>query len=164
VAADLKSAVLHVSGKIEGGAEKVVIHVASPDQTKLLEKTVEIEDGVFKSDIKIEDPELWYPFTYGGQPLYTVKAVIPDQHEEVRKIGFRRLRLLQHSLKEQEGTSFLFEINNIRTFLGGSCWIPADYLLPRVTKKTYRDWVSLAKSGNQASKFYPLIRNVCADL
>lgn len=153
VAEDLRSAVLHVTGKIEGGAQKVLVQIASPDQKKLLEKTVTVEKGVFKTDVKIENPELWFPFTYGGQPLYTVKAIIPEQHEEVRKIGFRRLRLLQHPLKDQPGTSFLFEINNIRTFLGGSCWIPADYLLPRVTKKTYYDWISLAKSGNQASKY-----------
>ena len=152
VAEDLKSAVLYVSGTIDGGAENVVIQLTNPDQTKLLETTVAVQNGVFKSDVKIENPELWFPFTYGGQPLYTVRAVIPDQHEEVRKIGFRRLRLLQHPLKAQEGTSFLFEINNIRTFLGGSCWIPADYLLPRITRKTYYDWVLLAKSGNQASK------------
>lgn len=152
VAEDLKSAVLNITGVVEGDVQHVLLQLVDPTGSRVVEKTVKVEAGIFKADISVDAPELWFPFTYGEQPLYTVKAIIPEQDEQVRKIGFQRLRLLQHPVKDQEGTSFLFEINNIRTFLGGSCWIPADYLLPRITTKTYHDWLSLAKSGNQASE------------
>lgn len=153
VSEDLQNAVVKITGVVDGKAEKVVLQLEGPGGKEVLSQEVSVENGVFKANLKVENPELWYPFTYGGQPLYTIKASIPNQHQQTRKIGFRRLRLLQHPLKEQEGTSFLFEVNNIRTFLGGSCWIPGDYLLPRMTAKRYHDWLSLAKSGNQASEF-----------
>jgi beta-mannosidase len=151
VSEDLQTAVVKIAGVVEGKAEKVVLEISDPSGKEVLKREVEIGDkGVFKSDLKVDKPELWFPFTYGSQPLYTIKASIPGQDEQTRKLGLRRLRLLQHPLKEQEGTAFLFEINNIRTFLGGSCWIPGDYLLPRMSPTRYHDWLTLAKSGNQA--------------
>jgi len=36
-----------------------------------------------------------------------------------QKISFRRVRVVQDKLLDQEGLSFLFEINNIRIFCGG---------------------------------------------
>jgi hypothetical protein len=36
---------------------------------------------------------------------------------------------VQDKLVDQEGLTFLFEINNIRIFCGGSNWIPADNFL-----------------------------------
>lgn len=152
VAEDLGSAVLKVSGKVEGkkGA-RVEVEIKGPDGKSVLKENVENdEDGTFKKDLKVEKPELWWPFTYGAQPLYTVSASIPDSHTETRTIGFRRLRLLQHPLKTAPGTSFTFEINNTRIFCGGSCWIPGDFMLPRMTPTRYHSWLSLAKSGNQA--------------
>jgi beta-galactosidase/beta-glucuronidase len=35
------------------------------------------------------------------------------------KIAFRRARVVQDKLIDQEGLTFLFEINNIRIFCGG---------------------------------------------
>lgn len=43
-----------------------------------------------------------------------------------QKVSFRRARVIQDKLVDQEGLTFLFEINNIRIFCGGSNWIPAD--------------------------------------
>lgn len=101
----------------------------------------------------INRPELWYPVRYGKQPLYTIKATLLDGDTEIdsasKKIGLRRARLVQTPLKEQHGTSFFFEINNIPIFCGGSDWIPADNFIPRISKERYRDWVKLVADGNQ---------------
>ena len=43
----------------------------------------------------------------------------------------------------------MFEINNIPIFCGGSCWIPAESFIPRMTPQKYREWVKLAVDGNQ---------------
>jgi beta-mannosidase len=152
VSDDLKTAVVKITGSVEGAeaGSEVELQVLSPTGESVLKEAVKTaEDGTFKAELKIENPDLWYPFAYGAQPLYTVSASLPGLDTQERKIGFRRLRLLQNKLKKEEGTSFTFEVNNIRVFCGGSCWIPGDLLLPRFTVERYRSWLELAKSGNQ---------------
>jgi beta-mannosidase len=112
-------------------------------------RPLKVADGKFETSIILEHPLLWYPHLYGSQPLYQVSVEIPGFDSRSQSIGIRRLRLLQHRLKKAEGTSFVFEINNIRLFAGGSCWIPNDFMLPRTTAKRYQDWLQLAKDGNQ---------------
>ncbi len=68
--------------------------------------------------------KLWYPVHYGAQPLYTVETEITDAEGNIldsktQKIAFRRVQVVQEPLEEQEGRSFLFEINNVRIFCGG---------------------------------------------
>ncbi|KAE9377261.1 glycoside hydrolase family 2 protein [Stipitochalara longipes BDJ] len=152
VSDDLETAIVKISGSVEGAdaGKEVVLEILSPSGENVKKESVKIdENGTFKAELNIQKPELWYPFTYGSQPLYTISTSLPGLDTQERKIGFRRLRLLQHPLKHAEGTSFTFSLNNIRIFSGGSCWIPGDFLLPRFTASHYRSWLSLAKSGNQ---------------
>ena len=67
--------------------------------------------------------------------------------ESTTKVAFRNVKLVQEPLVDQEGTSFLFEINGIRVFCGGSNWIPADSFLTDISDKRYRDWVQLMVSS-----------------
>ena len=87
-----------------------------------------------------------------------------------QRIAFRRARVVQEKLVDQDGLTFLFEINNIRIFCGGSNWIPADSFLTKyvfasgtcltdypsspqpclsVTTERYRAWLQLLVDGNQ---------------
>ncbi|KAJ6515937.1 glycoside hydrolase family 2 protein [Mycena sanguinolenta] len=115
--------------------------------------------------------QLWYPIAYGAQPLYTVQVELTDLASlvsfykillnattpqegnvldtQTQKIGIRRARVVQEKLVDQDGLSFLFEINNIRIFCGGSNWIPADSFLTIVTAERYRAWLELLVKGNQ---------------
>jgi beta-mannosidase len=133
----------------------VLIQLADPSGNAVAEKELPVsEKGEFEGTLSLEgNLQLWYPFLYGSSPLYTASASLPNRDVQTRKIGLRRLRLLQHALKEAAGTSFVFEINNVRIFAGGACWIPGDFMLPRMTKKRYEDWLLLAKSGNQTMVF-----------
>ncbi|KAG6855147.1 hypothetical protein C0991_006076 [Blastosporella zonata] len=68
--------------------------------------------------------DLWYPVGYGKQPLYTVEAKVSNEANEILdtktlRIAFRRARVVQDKLIDQEGLTFLFEINNVRIFCGG---------------------------------------------
>jgi beta-mannosidase len=67
-----------------------------------------------------------------------------------KTFGIRKVELIQRPLIDQEGTSFFFQINNVPMFISGSCWIPADSFTPRLAAQNYRDWVALAREGNQA--------------
>ena len=87
-----------------------------------------------------------------------------------KKFGFRRVQLIQEPLEEEDhhgkGTTFLFELNNVRIFIGGiqvnspssstltplvlgSNWIPADVYLTLVKPDRLRGLLQLVKDGNQ---------------
>ncbi|KAF8897495.1 glycoside hydrolase family 2 protein [Infundibulicybe gibba] len=98
--------------------------------------------------------ELWFPVGYGKQPLYVVEGCLSDQDGNILdtktfRIAFRRARVIQDKLIDQDGLTFLFEINNIRIFCGGSNWIPADSFLTTVTTERYKAWLQLLVDGNQ---------------
>jgi beta-galactosidase/beta-glucuronidase len=81
--------------------------------------------------------------------------LIPSQrtgvvlHEVKRKVGFRRLEVVQQPLLDAPGTSFCFRINLIPFFIGGSNWIPLDSFLSNGTVERYRKWLELLVEGNQ---------------
>ncbi|ERT02499.1 hypothetical protein HMPREF1624_00798 [Sporothrix schenckii ATCC 58251] len=162
VSDDLTAATISIQGRVETVAkaqQDVHLHVSDPSGASLQSHTLQTAaDGSFATTVTVDTPQLWYPHMYGDQPLYTVSASVAlsdaaspqDSTRTSRRIGLRRLRLLQHPLKEAAGTSFVFEVNNIRLFCGGSCWIPGDFMLPRMTRQRYRDWIQLAKDGHQS--------------
>jgi beta-mannosidase len=116
---------------------------------------VQIDGGAARTvfHFKKGEVKLWYPVGYGEQPLYDVEVKVFDDvrssitgkellHSEVilfqqsqlldakmQKIGFRRARVVEDKLVDRPGLTWLFEINNIRIFCGGSNWIPADSFL-----------------------------------
>jgi beta-mannosidase len=152
VAPHLKNAEISVKGSIEyfsENHEEVTVELYRPTGLLLQNHVLKAVQGIFQATITLEGPELWYPYAYGAQPLYTVTVQLPSHDRKSQAIGLRRLRLLQTPLKNADGTSFLFEINNIRIFAGGSNWIPGDFMLPRMTRQHYSNWLKLAKSGNQ---------------
>lgn len=98
-----------------------------------------------------DDINLWYPVGYGQQNLYTLKVdilsrdTVLDSYEQ--KTGFRQVDLIQ--THDNYGQSFYFRCNGVDVFCGGSCWIPADSLLPRISPGMYRRWLELMIEGNQ---------------
>ncbi|CAI6081498.1 unnamed protein product [Clonostachys chloroleuca] len=149
----LKSASVTVHAPAEGPAKRVRFDISLRDK-HVTSEVVEIQgDGPVNATFEVQNPELWYPIRYGAQPLYDFKATLLDGDSEVdtvtKRIGLRKVALVQKPLQDQEGTSFFFEINNIPVFCGGSNWIPGDNFIPRISKQKYRDWVKLVADGNQ---------------
>jgi beta-mannosidase len=157
VAKDLSIATINVTAEIEGsGAEKFKAQIFDPKGQLVQEKEVAVSsDKSAKLELQVKNPELWWPSGNGEQPLYQVKAVISSGSsgsvlcESKRRIGIRRLQLVQHPLKDQPGTSFYFEVNNVPIYSRGSNWIPTDMFLPRADPSRFRSWLELAKRGNQ---------------
>ncbi len=158
VSENLDLAEVLVSGVIEGTAEAIKFEIALDGQI-LDKRTVLCENGVAKTGFTVQTPQLWWPFTHGKQPLYTLRAILLDAVDTTshtildvtsRKFGIRKIELIQVPLLEEEGTTFFFRINNTPLFITGACWIPADSFTPRITPSKYRNWISLAKAANQS--------------
>ncbi|KAL5495319.1 hypothetical protein ACEPAI_782 [Sanghuangporus weigelae] len=106
----------------------------------------------------MSEVQLWWPTGYGTQELYEVEVTLLGENSSIldrqtKKVGFRRVRLIQESFTQADkygkGTTFLFEINNVRMFIGGSNWVPGDAFLTTVTPERYGAWLQLVKDGNQ---------------
>ncbi|KAF2151591.1 glycoside hydrolase family 2 protein [Myriangium duriaei CBS 260.36] len=109
------------------------------------------DEGVFRAPFSIQRPRLWYPSGYGKQSRYTLSAELAGDHGNLHKLsketGFRRTELVRKP--DRFGESFYFRVNNLDIFCGGSCWIPADNFLPRLTADDYRQWLQCMRDGNQ---------------
>lgn len=72
-------------------------------------------------ELALSDPQLWYPNTYGAQPLYTLKLrFVPDGRpatEAQTRFGIRRL---DRELYELDGAhGFRLSVNGVRVFQRG---------------------------------------------
>ncbi|KAK4456497.1 glycoside hydrolase [Cladorrhinum samala] len=104
------------------------------------------------AQVKLENPQLWWPRGYGGPNLYElILCIIAEDGttlaDDRQTIGFRKVELVQE--QDNFGESFYFRVNNTDVFIGGSCWIPADSFLSKIPAQRYRDWMTLLADGNQ---------------
>lgn len=146
---------LTLSEKAPGGLASVALKNAQ-DSVILSESNIKLGSGSARAEFHFSPGvlDLWYPVGFGKQPLYTVEVTISDSEgntldTKTLRVSFRRVRVVQEPLVDQEGLTFLFEINNIRIFCGGSNWIPADSFLTTLTPERYRAWLQLLVDGNQ---------------
>ncbi|KAL4784913.1 glycoside hydrolase superfamily [Aspergillus varians] len=109
-------------------------------------------EGTAKAEFHVQNPELWWPHGYGPQTLYEVVAsLVGDgdelEHETSKKFGIRSAEVIQQP--DKHGKSFYFRINGVDIFCGGSCWIPADSLLPNISAERYWKWIEMMAAGGQ---------------
>ncbi|KAK4689681.1 beta-mannosidase, partial [Tremellales sp. Uapishka_1] len=107
-----------------------------------------------KLKLEVDGIAPWWPVGYGQQPLYRLDLSLLDKDGRVlasrgSRVAFRQVEIVQEPLEEAEGTSFVFQINGVRIFIGGGCWIPADSFLTEIGEERYRAWVRLLVDGNQ---------------
>lgn len=107
---------------------------------------------VVQATFQVDSPELWWPHGYGAQTLYEVTTSLVTSenelhHEVSKKFGIRSAEVVQQP--DKHGKSFFFRVNGVDIFCGGSCWIPADSLLPNVNTERYRKWIKLMVDGGQ---------------
>ncbi|KAI9875071.1 MAG: Beta-mannosidase B [Pleopsidium flavum] len=148
----LKSAEVVAKADIEGERLEVKFEISLDGKT-VSSETAKVEEGFATATFRTQNPQLWYPATYGKQPLYLLTAILVSGDKEYdkasKRFGLRKAELIQRKLDDVPGTTFFFEINNISIFCGGSNWIPADTFIPSISAQRYRDWVKLVVDGNQ---------------
>jgi len=106
--------------------------------------------GIAEATLEIPDARLWWPNGTGAQPLYEARIVLyvegePDASESVR-LGIRTVDLIRE--RDAQGETFILAINGVRVFAKGANWIPADVLLPRLTRDDYYAYVRLAADAH----------------
>lgn len=134
------------------GGDQVQFVIKTEDGNQVFESRTKINStGSTNVAFNVQKPCLWYPHGYGAQNLYIVEAVLLESnlvvHSVEKRIAFRRAELIQE--KDAYGKSFYFKINGIDIFAGGSCWIPADSFIPRISADKYRQWLTLMVESNQ---------------
>ena len=150
----LNSAEVVAKADVEGDKDgDVVIFEISLEGKVIGAETVIVEKSFATATFKSQNPKLWYPHTYGEQPLYVLNAKLYRTKglldKASKRFGLRRAQVIQRKLDHAPGTTFLFEVNNIPIFCGGSNWIPADSFTQSIGREKYRDWVKMAVDGNQ---------------
>jgi beta-mannosidase len=161
VSDDLKSATIDYTITLESVPRNgtVRVNLYDPQESQIKDKsvvyseTLPVDSTTIKGRITIKTPKLWYPVGYGLQSLYKVVVELQKDNSILdsknQKLGIRRAHVIQKPLKDEGGTTFYFEVNNIPIFCGGSNWIPADNILTRLTPQRYREWLHLLVKGNQ---------------
>lgn len=114
----------------------IAVKVTSPGNEIFIKKTPgeNIENHI---NIKINNPELWWPNGYGLQSLYRVDVRLEkgslQVDERAFNIGLRTIRVIREP--DSWGESFKFEVNGVSIFAMGADYIPEDSLLPRRSYK-----------------------------
>ncbi len=102
-------------------------------------------------ELKISDPQLWWPNGYGQQPLYQVEVSLKHGDEILDthnyQVGLRTLELRQ--TPDQWGRSFTFVVNGVPIFAKGSNWIPADSFPTRLTPAFVETLIASAAATHQ---------------
>ena len=80
--------------------------------------------------VTVDDPELWWPRGYGGQPRYDLDVTVSDSYGKLdvwsRRIGFRTVRL------DTRDGAFTVVVNDRPVPVRAVTWIPDDVFRTRV--------------------------------
>ncbi len=97
-----------------------------------------------------EGIELWFPNSMGKSVLHDFEFKLLKEDElvysERKKIGLRTVKVVRES--DDEGETFIFEINGKRVFAKGANWIPAENILSWIGESDYNKLLSMAKEAN----------------
>lgn len=101
--------------------------------------------------LNIPNAKKWWPNGLGEHSLYTISIKLNSDNGSAvdcweRRIGLRTIELIRE--KDQWGESFQFRINGKDFFAMGANWIPADVIIPRITREKYHKLIKAAADAN----------------
>lgn len=152
LASDHSSAQIAVEVNVVGEeAETVVVNMYGQDGAEVGSTQISLNASkVGLAKVSLASPNLWWPNGQGDPYLYTIKISLLDAAANVldlstQRFGVRSIEIVQRPLDNAPGKTFFFKVNGRDIFSQGGNWIPADNLLPTITRERYFDWVRLAK-------------------
>jgi beta-mannosidase len=137
-----KTGILHLSGAVRGDSgSKVRILLEDKDRVPLSEEiSVErFSEGVTLSGLPVD---LWFPFGYGLQPLYSLRIQLLDARgelldETIRSVGFKHVEWKPCEGAPPEADPWICEVNGRAVFLQGVNWTPIRPNFADVTPEAY---------------------------
>ena len=130
--------------------------LVSPSGEVVATQTKAGKDGeTISFELTLDNPQLWYPRSYGAQPRYTLRVVGADTVE--RKIGFRRTKLVLNdgALSFESGfpmgpmpAPMQLQINGVNVFAKGSNWVNTEIFPSLATRERYDELIQLAYDNN----------------
>ncbi len=181
---------IYIEPEIEGGYANAWINVEVENHThedkevvaaiivklgEALEKIEVIEQippegGVMQAVIRIEEPELWWPHSYGEQTLYTCLVGLQVEGE-VQDIGEQRFGLRNLKPFERDGLTVIL-VNNVDMACDASVWAPPDQFVPNASEARYRKLVKealdagafLIRAWGEGSEIDAAFYNACDEM
>jgi beta-mannosidase len=106
---------------------------------------LQIEEGVVKGDVTLENVPLWFPHTHGTPRLHACRLEIRVAGTwrgiDCGAVGFK------HIVVDSDGGKVRFRVNGIPVFCRGACWTPADFLRLRADPAELRRSLELARDA-----------------
>lgn len=131
-------------------AARMVLHTELSDEAAAAADRRPAKRGRMKFRLRVKNPKLWWPNGYGEQPIYRAALWLSMKDEEVERIevpfALRTVRLLQKP--DDEGSTFIIEINGEKIYCKGADWIPSDSFIPRIADGTYEKLLGMAKAAH----------------
>ncbi|PLV60276.1 glycoside hydrolase family 2 protein [Thermotoga sp. KOL6] len=147
---DGKDAIVKVNGFVYGEGNlsvEVIVNNEKLGNFQVFERNGEKH---FEGTIKLKNVKLWYPWNVGEPHLYNFIFVLKNSGKEIyreeKRIGLRRVRILQEP--DEEGKTFIFEINGEKVFAKGANWIPSDNILTWLKDEDYEKLIKMARDAN----------------
>ncbi len=101
-------------------------------------------------DVRVADPDLWWPNGYGDQPLYDLELSVRRDGGTVTttdRVGFRDVELVTAE-EPGEGLSFRFEVNGEPVYAKGANWIPVESMPGEIETEQYDTLLGDAAAAN----------------
>ena len=122
VDADEASATVSLRAVLDAaGAAEITLRSAVGDTELLSQRRVAAGENQVEWQLRIDEPELWWPHALGGQPLYDVdlEVLVDGQVSDIRawRTGLRHVRM----------DGFRFRVNGEQLFLKGAALGPTGF-------------------------------------
>jgi beta-mannosidase len=114
-------------------------------------KNINLKKGknLIECDIKIKNPERWWPNGLGKQKLYRIKASINNGNSldsAAHNIGLRDVKIIMD--KDSTGSKFEFHVNGVPVFMKGANWIPGESFPTRMSPEKYEFLLLSCRDAN----------------
>ncbi len=143
-----------ISLKIEVNASKnchANMNCLIDDKICKILKNINLSKGknLIECNLKIKNPERWWPNGLGNQKLYHIRVEIENRNaldSVARNIGLRDIIIIMD--KDTIGSKFEFQVNGIPVFIKGTNWIPGESFPTKMTHKKYESLLLSCRDAN----------------